>query len=257
MDTLIVERLETGVVVVTLDRPDQRNAFDKAMMDELTQLWEILATGPSVRCLVMTGTDPAFCAGADMELLKYRASAGATVSAELAFLPGNRLKCPVIAAVNGVCAGGGLHFVADADIVVASEQATFLDPHVSVGQVTALESLPLLLRARWDVVTRMALLGRHERLDAAQAQDAGLVSEVIPHESLLEHVIRLAELIASNSPAAVARSREVLRNVEHELIGSAMEQGWTSIKSHWTHPDSKEGPAAFTERREPEWSDRP
>jgi enoyl-CoA hydratase/carnithine racemase len=251
----LVDR-ERGVVVVTLNRPERKNAFDAATMAGLTSLWSELADEPAVRCLVVTGTDPAFCAGADMELLEHRESAGATAREELAFLPGSQVEFPVIAAINGVCAGGGLHFVADADIVIASERASFLDPHVSVGQVTALEPLPLMLRARPDAVVRMALLGRHERLDAEAALRAGLVSEVVAHDSLLARARELAGLIATNSPAAVALSRRALRSFEQELLDASMERGWQAIRSHWQHPDASEGPRAFVERRDPEWDDR-
>ncbi len=161
----------------------------------------------------------------------------------------------MIVAVNGVCAGGGLHFVADADIVIAGERASFVDPHVSVGQVTALEPLTLRLQMRADVLARMALLGRHEKLSAAAARDAGLVSEVVADDDLIARAAELARQIAGNSPAATARSRKVLREVERGLLGERLEAGWAEIRAHWAHPDAKEGPAAFIERREPEWGD--
>ncbi len=247
---------DAGLVMVTLNRPERKNAFDAATMAGLTSLWDELASVPGTRCLILTGTDPAFCAGADMDLLENRQSAGATAREELAFLPGERVDFPVIVAINGVCAGGGLHFVADADIVIASERASFLDPHVSVGQVTALEPLPLMLRARSDAVVRMALLGRHERLDSEAALNAGLVSEVVPHDSLLDRARELGRAIASNSPAAVALSRQTLRSFERELLEASMERGWQAIRSHWQHPDSAEGPRAFVERRDADWKDQ-
>jgi enoyl-CoA hydratase/carnithine racemase len=251
----LVER-DDGIAVVTLNRPDRRNAFDAATMSGLTALWGALGAEADIRCLVITGADPAFCAGADMELLEGRESAGATAREELGFLPGDRVGFPVIAAVNGVCAGGGLHFVADADIVIASERASFLDPHVSVGQVTALEPLPLLLRARTDAVVRLALLGKHERLDAETAREAGLVSEVVRHDLLMARATELARQIASNSPTAVSVSRGILRSFEHELLDASLERGWQAIRSHWQHPDANEGPRAFIERRDPGWTDR-
>src|SRR5262245_22952795 len=113
-NTLVVEQDE-GVLVVTLNRPDALNALDVELMAELKQLWAGLPAG--VRCIVVTGAGKGFCAGADMSLLKSdRDDAAATVADELAFLPGERVEVPVIVAVNGVCAGGGLQFVADADI---------------------------------------------------------------------------------------------------------------------------------------------
>jgi enoyl-CoA hydratase/carnithine racemase len=252
--TLVVS-LDAGVLTVTLNRPEALNALDATLMRELRELWTDLPA--ATRCIVITGAGSGFCAGADMSLLESdRADAAATVEEELSFLPGDRVEVPVIAAINGACAGGGLHFVADADIAIAAERAVFVDPHVSVGQVTALEPLTLRLRMRPDVLTRMALLGRHEKLSAADALGAGLVSEVVGDDALLPRALELARLVAGNSPAATARSRKVIREFERGLIGERLEAGWAEIRAHWSHPDAKEGPAAFSERREPRWSDR-
>jgi enoyl-CoA hydratase/carnithine racemase len=251
-----VERVD-GTLLVTLRRPAARNSLDVPLMAALRALWADPSALQGVRCVVVTGAGEGFCAGADMSLLKTdRADAGATAAEELAFLPGAHVDVPVIVAVNGVCAGGGLHFVADADIAIASERASFLDPHVSVGQVTALEPLTLRLRMRPDVLARMALIGRRERLSAAAARDAGLVSEVVPPEDLLPRALEIARWIGENSPAATRRSRAVLRRLEHRLIADELEHGWDQIRAHWDHPDAQEGPAAFLERRAPRWSDR-
>src|SRR6202022_386374 len=113
----------------------------------------------------------------------------------------NRVWKPVIAAVNGVCAGGGLHFIADADIVVASSNASFLEPHVSIGQVTAYEAIGLLRKMPVEAVMRMALVGRYERIDATRALELGMVSQVVdPPDRLREEAQALAEKIARNSP---------------------------------------------------------
>lgn len=250
---VLIERAG-AVLEVTLNRPHARNALDVATMSALKRLWHDVEALQGVRCVIVTGAGPGFCAGADMELLDSdRPDAGGTVEEELAFLPGDAVEAPVIAAVNGVCAGGGLHFVADADIVIAAEGATFLDPHVSVGQVSALEPLSLLLSMRRDRLYRMVLLGSHERLSAAEAHDAGLVSELLPADRLMPRARELASLIARNSPAAVRASRRVLRGFERALLHEHLEAGWQEIRAHWQHPDASEGPRAFTARREPRW----
>jgi enoyl-CoA hydratase/carnithine racemase len=130
-----------------------------------------------------------------------------------------------------------------------------MDPHVSVGQVTALEPVMLLPRVRFDVVVRLALLGRHERIDAQAALRAGFVSEVVPGEQLCDRALELAGQIASNSPAAVRRSRAALIDWENHVLADVLDRGWNSIREHWEHPDAKEGPASFLERREPNWTD--
>src|SRR5947208_14417627 len=109
----------------------------------------------------------------------YRLQCRRTKRAELRLTAWhNQVWKPVIAAVNGTCAGGGLHFVADADIAIASSDASFLDPHVSVGQVTAYEAIGLLRKMPAEAVMRMALVGRHERLSAGQALRLGLIRQV-------------------------------------------------------------------------------
>jgi enoyl-CoA hydratase/carnithine racemase len=244
-----------GIVTVTLDRPDRLNAFDWAMRLELEELWTGLAADPGVRCVVLTGAGRGFCAGADVDdLAAARRPRGEGLDDELAFLPGRRLEVPVVAAVNGVCAGGGLHFVADADIVVAGESARFVDPHVSVGQVSGIEPASLALRVPLAVVTRLALLGKDEQLDAAAALACGLVSEVVADERLPARAHELAASLAAASPAALRATRRVLRDLEQSLVEPAMATGWASVQAHWAHPDAVEGPQAFAERRSPRWT---
>jgi enoyl-CoA hydratase/carnithine racemase len=116
-----------------------------------------------------------------------------------------------VAAVNGVCAGAGLHFVADADIVIASSTSSFLDPHVSVGQVSAIETIGLARKSPMEAVTRMAFMGRHERITADRARELGILSEVVAPPSLLrERAQEIGETIARNSPAAMAATKKAL-----------------------------------------------
>lgn len=251
---LLTER-HGDVVQVTLNRPAALNALDPTLMAELRRTWARLAEDPALRCVVITGAGRGFCAGADVNMLEGdRSDAAATAADELAFEPGRHLSVPVIAAVNGVCAGGGLHFVADADIAIAGSAASFLDPHVSVGQVSALEPAQLMLRMRPDVLRRMVLLGRHERLDADAAREAGLVSEVLPDDRLLARAHELAAHVADGSPAAVRASRRIMREAEERLVGDLLETGWQAIREHWAHPDATEGPRAMSERRAPRWT---
>jgi enoyl-CoA hydratase/carnithine racemase len=255
-DHLLVDR-DAHVAHVTLHRPDRLNALTADLMEDLRHLWGELSADPELRCVTLTGAGRGFCAGADMELLASdRADARAGAEDELSFLPGRRLPCPVVVAVNGVCAGGGLHFLADADIAIAARGASFLDPHVSVGQVTALEPLTLLGRMRSDAVRRMALLGSSERLDAEAALSAGLVSEVVDDDRLASRLGELATNIAANSPTAICRSRAILRAAEERGVAADLEEGWAAIRDHWEHPDAIEGPAAFADRRTPVWAAR-
>jgi enoyl-CoA hydratase/carnithine racemase len=167
--------------------------------------------------VVLTGAGKGFCAGADMEHLDgERRPFGDGVDGELSFLPGRRLEVPVVVAVNGVCAGGGLHYVADADIAIASEDAWFTDPPVGVGHVRGIEAPSRALRVPPGLRPRMALLGRHER-DAQQALRVGPVSEVLAPTGP-SRVHELAGWIMEASPEAVRRSRAVYRRFEGEDV---------------------------------------
>lgn len=251
---LLAER-DGHVLVVTLNRPHHRNALDAGLNNALRRLWRDAEAHRGVRCIVITGAAPGFCSGADMSLLSDdRSGAPVRAAEELSFLPGLQVSVPVITAVNGVCAGGGLHFVADADIAIASEDSTFLDPHVSVGQVSAIEPLTLLAKAPQAAV-RMALIGRKERLTAAEAKEAGLVSEVVAAQDLQDRALALAAAIAENSPAAVAATRRQIRRYQERMLEAALDEGWAAVRTHWSHPDSKEGPQAFVERRPPQWTE--
>lgn len=257
--TLAVER-RGHVGWIWFDRPDRGNAMNSAMRDELRLAWTELADDPQVRVIVNTGRGKAFQTGADvMELAtdglgmeRYRRSVEEWT---LSFTSWQlHIDKPVIAAVNGVCAGGGLHFVADADIVLASSTASFTDPHVSVGQVSAIETIALMRKMPAEAVLRMALVGRHERMSAARAYELGMVSEVIdPPERLHEAAQELAEKIARNSPAALAATKRALWGALEQGLTDACRAGAAELVSVWGHPDQTEGPAAFAEKREARW----
>jgi enoyl-CoA hydratase/carnithine racemase len=258
--TLQVDR-DGPVGWLIFNRPDAGNAMDAVMIDELETAWRELDADPDVRVIVNTGEGPAFQTGLDVVQLNrdpaaLRKQSGRTRRAELK-LTGwhNNVWKPVIAAVNGICAGGGLHFVADADIVVASSNASFLDTHVSVGQVAAYELIGLARRMPFEAVLRMALVGRHERMSAERALALGMISQVVdPPDRLREEAQALAEKIARNSPAAMAATKRALWGALERGLTDACKAGAQELVSMWGHPDQTEGPLAFAEKREPSWA---
>ena len=215
-ETLIVERAGP-VGWLVFDRPEAGNAMDARMLAELETAWAELDADPGVRVIVNTGNGRAFQTGLDVVQLSrdraaLREQSRRTRDAALRLTAWhNRVWKPVIAAVNGVCAGGGLHFVADADIVIAASDAEFLDPHVSVGQVSAYEVIGLARRMPFETVMRMALTGRGERLSAARAYEVGMVSQVVdPPDRLRAEARALAERIAGGDPAALRATKQAL-----------------------------------------------
>jgi enoyl-CoA hydratase len=257
---LIVER-RGPVGWLVNNRPDQLNAMNAAMRDEFSVAWKELDADPEVRVVVHTGAGRAFQTGVDVAeiasdgvgMKRYRES---VEQWDLHFTSWHQqVWKPVITAVNGICCGGGFHWVADADIVIAAADAQFFDPHVSVGQVVAIEAIGLMRKMPVEAVMRMAFMGRYERIDATRAYELGMISEIVdPPERLRDRAQELGETIARNSPAAMAATKRALWGALEHGLTDACRAGAAELVSMWGHPDQEEGPRAFAEKREPRWT---
>jgi enoyl-CoA hydratase/carnithine racemase len=248
-----------GVGWLILNRQEAGNAFDALMLDELEAAWAELDADPDVRVIVNTANGKAFCTGMDVVQVArdkeaMRKHSRRTRDAELKI---SSWHCgvwkPVIAAVNGVCAGGGLHLVADADIVIAAQEASFVDPHVSVGQAVAYEAITLLRKSPMEAITRMTLSGKGERISAQRAHELGIVSEVVPAEQLRAAAGQLADSVATNSPTAM---RATKRALWHSLEVGLSEAKNAAAEEIWrlrNHPDHAEGARAWREKRPAHW----
>ena len=258
-DPELVVELVGCALVIRLNRPERGNALVASMREPMMSAWRQADEDDRVRAVVVTGSgDRHFCTGADVGAV---ASTGKTttgdgpVAEEIVWSPLLAgVRKPVVCAVNGVVAGGGLHFVADADIVVAGEGAQFLDTHVSVGMVGGVENVGLTRRMPIGAVMRMTLQGRSFRLSAQRAYELGLVDELCAAGAELDTALRIAEDIGQNSPQAVQLSKQAIwRGVERDHEAAA-EYAWALVKQHRNHPDFIEGPRAFAERRPPRWA---
>jgi enoyl-CoA hydratase/carnithine racemase len=257
-----VERSEAapGVVLLRITHERRLGALTPTMRDQLGAAWRSIADDPNVRAVVLTGTGRGFSTGLDV----VAAAEGDDPASEFASsedLPAFGMSpidfdvwVPYIVAVNGVCAGGGFHLLTDADIVIAGAGASFLDPHVSVGQVSALEPIALLRRLPLETVTRMVVLGRHGRISAADAHRVGLVSEVVADDTVVQRAVELGSLATTGSPAAIAASKRALRASLQVGLDEGLRIGWDAIRDHWNHPDYAEGLAAFSDSRPPQWA---
>jgi enoyl-CoA hydratase len=260
-DCLKVER-DGPVGWLINNRPEQLNAMSAQMRDEFSVAWVELDRDPEVRVIVHTGEGRAFQTGVDVSELandgvgmeRYRQS---MEEFDVHFTAWHQeVAKPVITAVNGLCAGGAFHWVADADIVIAASDAQFFDPHVSVGQVVAIEAIGLMKKMPVEAVMRMAFLGRHERMSAQRAYELGMISQVVdPPEQLRLEAQSLAEKIARNSPAAMRATKKALWRALELGLTDACREGANELVSMWGHPDQEEGPRAFAEKREPRWQD--
>ena len=240
------------VLTITIDNPDRMNALSPSALHDLVEAWGRARDDDEIAVVIFTAVgERAFCTGMDLS------GAGELDDTQPAVPVGpleNEMWKPVIVAVNGVCAGAGLHFVAEGDIVIAARNATFVDTHVSVGQVAGFEPILLSHRMPFGAVARMTLLGRSERLDAEKALALGLVSEVVDAEQLAHRAWALAEALKGNSLAAMIGSKKALWSSLELPLSQAMQEAWKLVTAHWKHPDSSEGPAAFVEKRPPKWA---
>ena len=164
---------------------------------------------------------------------------------------------PVVCAVNGVCAGGGMGFVADSDIVLCSDNATFTDGRVSAGVVSIVGTARLVRRLPLETVLRLALMGRGYRLTAGQALNVGLVGQVVPLANLRQEAMAVASALVKNSPAAMAATKQVILDSLNFGLDEAIRRSWEAIHAYHGHPDLTEGPRAFAEKRPPRWAPYP
>lgn len=243
-ETILYEKCD-GVAIVKLNRPERGNAINAAMSRELPAVWEDIKKDPAVIVAIVSAAgDRAFCTGVE---------AGVSPPLRLTALRNDCWK-PVITAVNGIASAGGLQFIADSDLVLCSENATFFDSHVSDGRVSGLESVALARQVALEAVFRMALLGGLEHLDARRAYEIGLVGEVVPQARLLPRAEELADRIGRHSPSALIRTKRAIWGSLNLGLRDARAHAWSLIRQQGEHPDTREGPTAFTEKRTPRWA---
>src|SRR6476469_7754060 len=254
--TIIYERAG-HTAPLTLNRPDALNALSPFMITELRAAYDEAENDENVWLLIVTGAGRAFCTGADAKQIP----GDGKVINERAYLstydqweapqegtpPFRRMAKPVLAAINGICCGAGMDWVTTGDIVIASDQATFFDPHVSIGLVAGREAVRLARALPTNIAMRMALMGRHERMDAQRAYDLGLISEVVAHDRLVERAHEIAAVVNRNAPLAVRGTRLAIRRGLDLPMHDAEVMAETFRERVVRTDDATEGPPAFVE----------
>jgi len=242
------------VVTVTLNAPDHRNALSAAVRDGLWQSFRRFASDPDARIAIVTGSgDKAFCAGADLREM----ATNVVGSPGRDYMPmiGHNLTVekPVVAAVNGAALGGGFLLAQTADLVVASETATFGMPEVrwSRGAPWSVPLARMLHRRHW---AELSLTGRP--ISAARAYELGLVNRVVPSGELMTAARELAECIAGNAPLTVAATLQMIRTSADMGETAAWAAADRIFEPVYESEDALEGPRAFREKREPRWQGR-
>jgi enoyl-CoA hydratase/carnithine racemase len=255
--------VDDRVATITFNRPDRLNAINRTMEHELSDAYGRAEGDDDVWTIVVTANGRAFCSGADVETVRddgrvpydgrYLSRFSEWEAPQEATPPFREMAKPVIVGVNGLCCGAGLDLVTTADIVIASEVATFFDPHVSIGLVSGREVVRLARVLPLNVAMRVALMGRHERLSAARAYDLGLVTEVVAPDALRVRLREIADTVNRNAPLAVRGTRLAIRKglalpvYEAELLAEAYRE------RNLHTDDAREGPRAFLEQRDPVW----
>ena len=233
------------------------------MIKELNDAYARAEGDDDVWTLIVTATGRAFCSGADMEKIpedgkvphegRYLSQYHEWEAPQEATPPFRTMAKPIVVAVNGICCGAGMDLVTTGDISIAAEDATFFDPHVSIGVVSGREMVRVARALPINVAMRMALLGKHDRLSAQRAYELGFITEVVAPDQLGTRARELAEMVNRNAPLAVRGTRLAIRKGlglplhEAEILAE-------SFRERVLHTeDSLEGPRAFLEKRPPVW----
>jgi enoyl-CoA hydratase/carnithine racemase len=246
-------QVSDGVAWLVIDRPEARNAINRAVAEGLWAGFRRFAADPDAAVLVLTGAGEAFCAGAD---LKEMAALGLTVPPrDLTPNLGRNLQLakPVIAAVNGPAFGGGFLLAQMCDLCVAGTSARFAVTEARWGR-----GAPWAAPLPWLVPPRVAmeLLLTGEPIDAARAYEVGLVNRVVPDPELRSEAGRLARRIAGNAPLSVRAAKAMVHAAAGRDLDAAVEEGWRLFQPVYLSEDAQEGPRAFAEKRSPVWKGR-
>jgi len=256
----LVER-RGPVLIVTMNRPEARNALTGPMMALMRQAWDETDSNPDIRVCVLTGAGGAFCAGADLKAMttahpgdRFR-DGGLDLSVMEPLLKGRRLTKPLIAAVEGPAIAGGTEILQATDIRVAGESARFGISEARWGLFPLGGSAVRLPRQiPYTVAADLLLTGRH--ISAAEAREIGLIGQVVPDGQALARALEIADMIAANGPVAVRAILRTIRETEGMAENEAFAVEARIGMAVFASEDAREGPRAFTEKRRPVFRDR-
>ena len=249
MSTIIVTR-EAPIATVQLNRPEALNALSEELMDELVVALEALDNESDIRCIVLTGSEKAFAAGADIKKSFVDATPASMLEQDLTtrWERVRRIRKPIIAAVSGYCLGGGCELAMTCDIIVASETAQFGQPEVNLGIIPGAGGTQRLTRVVGKYrAMEIILTGRRVKADEAKA--IGLVAQVYPAASWLEDAKSLARTIAEKPPIAVRLATEAIDLAYNSTLDAGLEFERKAFYLLFSTEDKKEGVDAFVNKR--------
>lgn len=256
-DTLLVDKDEDGVALVTLNRPDAMNAFNQQLMDELTEALDRLDKDDEVGCVVLTGSRKAFAAGADIKEMREKSFPGTYYED---FITANweraaRMRKPIIAAVSGYALGGGCELALMCDFILAAENAKFGQPEITIGVSPGAGGTQRLARfIGKSKAMEMCLTGR--MMDAEEAERCGLVSRIVATDDLVEEARTVARKIASMPRVTAMMTKEMVNTAYETTLSQGVMFERRLFHSLFATEDQKEGMEAFVEKRSPHFKNR-
>jgi enoyl-CoA hydratase len=255
-ETLIVE-IEDYVALIRLNRPDAMNALNATLMRELAAAVSAADANDKVRCIVLTGSEKAFAAGADVREMAEKSFIDVYFDDMFAAEAGAiaRTRKPLIAAVSGYCLGGGCELAMLCDFIIAADSAKFGQPEINLGIVAGLGGTQRLTRAVGKSKSMdMHLTGRF--MDAAEAERCGLVSRVVPVKALIEEAKKAAQKIVEKSVVTALVVKECVNRAQETPLSEGLLFERRMFHALFSTEDQKEGMAAFLEKRQPQFRDR-
>ncbi|HMA33741.1 MAG TPA: enoyl-CoA hydratase-related protein [Chloroflexia bacterium] len=249
-------RHEAAVGIVQLYRPEVLNALSAAVIDELVAALQAFDADGAIRCIVLTGTDRAFAAGADIKEMAEASTVDMLQRDNLARWERIRgIKKPIIAAVSGFALGGGNELAMSCDLIIASETAVFGQPEINIGVMPGAGGTQRLTRAIGKArAMEMILTGR--QMTAREAERAGLVTRVVPPEVYLTEAIRIAQEIAAKAPLAVQLAKAAVNKAYELPLREGLEAERNAFYTLFSSADQKEGMRAFVEKRKATYQGR-
>jgi methylglutaconyl-CoA hydratase len=256
VSSLVHKQLEAGIATITLDSPTNRNALSVRLLGDLEARLDWALGEPEARVIVLTGTGPVFCSGADLKEQRAEPAGGAADAPVTASFPEIlsliwESPKPVICRLNGTARAGGLGLVAACDFAIAPDDASFAFSEVRLGVVPAMIAVPVLRRLDQRAAAEYFLTG--EVFDAARAERIGLLTRAVPRERLDAEVARYAAMLAKGGPEALAITKQMVR----EVPGHSFEEGMRLMSAlsaqRFVSEEGQEGISAFMAKRSPSW----
>ncbi|HRQ31962.1 MAG TPA: enoyl-CoA hydratase-related protein [Anaerolineales bacterium] len=244
------------VGLVALNRPRALNALNYALMDELMRALAIFDADDAIGAIVITGSDRAFAAGADIKEMANKSATDMTQNDPISIYGQIRsIRKPVIAAVSGWALGGGCELALSCDMIVASETAQFGLPETTIGVIPGAGGTQRLIRAVGKA-TAMEMILNDRKINAQTALYSGLVNRVVPVDAYLNEALQLAEQIAARAPLAILAAKRAINHSYESFLGAGLEEERRIFYDLFNTEDQKEGMRAFIEKRKPAWTGR-